>query len=103
MKTTTAFLVLSLAIPVAAAAQAPAQPATQAQTVRHSFFTAHKTKLSVDFGAKKALKSLPQPQVRCESVRKHTHELSPAAKGFIELPVYGGHGLRRPVTPCAMR
>jgi hypothetical protein len=104
MKITIASLVLSLAVPAAAAAQAPAPSTAPAQPVRHTFLPAHTTKLSVDFGAKKALKNLPQPQVRCEAVRKHQHELLPAGKGSIGLSIPGRHGLgTAPAAPCSVR
>ena len=96
MRIPVVMLALSLAFPVSAAAQA--QTHAPAQAERPTFLPQHKTRLSVDFGIKKALKNLPQLPVRCDAIKKHR----PA--GFIELPVYGGHHVRNaPVTPCPVR
>lgn len=88
---------LSLLIPAAAVAQAPAP--------RHTFVPAHKSRLSIDFGTKQALRNLPQRPADCSSkVIKHRHEPMPLASQFVELPIHGGHQLRPvPVTPCPAR
>jgi hypothetical protein len=75
------------------AAQVPAQ--------RHSLLPAHQSRLSIDFGLKQALKSLPQRPAVCDKVRKHRHQLLRVAILGVELPFPGRHTLR-PVTvpPC---
>ena len=79
------------------AAQVPAQ--------RQTFLPAHKSRLSIDFGIKQAVKSLPQPEGDCARVKKHRHELLPLAGRVVELPVYPPpHSLKTtPVTPCPVR
>ena len=90
MRTILVTLGLALLIPSAAAAQGPA--------LRHTFLPAHKTRLSVDFGAKRALANIAQMSLKCDKVRTHR----PA--GFVELPIYGSHSLRTSsAAPCPAR
>lgn len=83
---------------------ASAGVAAQAPTQRHSLLPAHKPRLSVDFGTKKALTRISQPPPRCPTVRSHRHEMPQKPAGFVELPLYGGHQVRPvPAPPCPVR
>jgi hypothetical protein len=73
-------------------------------THRHGFLPAHKSRLSVDFGTKKALTRIAQPVPQCPTVKSHRHEMPRRPAGFVELPIYGGHQVRPvPAPPCPVR
>ena len=104
MRTRVVMLALALIVPVSAAAQAqtPAPPHAD----RRTFVPQHKQTLSIDFGVKKAAAILREAPVRCDSVKKHRHEVLPAGKGLVELPLVhpGRHRLiSAPVSPCPVR
>lgn len=79
--------------------------ARQPQERRHSLLPPHKPRLSVDFGAKRALMRLPIRPTPCvQTTRKHHHEVMTPAAGFVEMPFYQSHRLRSPQpAPCAAR
>ncbi len=75
----------------------------QAPAHQHSLLPAHKARLSVDFGMKKAMQKLAQRPPDCDKDRTPRHKLLPRLV-FVELPVYGGHQVRTvPAAPCSVR
>lgn len=81
-----------------------AGPAAQSATQKHTFLSAHQSRLSIDFGTKQALKNLPQVSTACAKVHPR-HELLPRSAQIVELPIHGGrHRLNAvPVTSCPVR
>lgn len=76
----------------------------QAPAARHTFVPVHKQRLSVDFGAEKALKRLPKAPADCRPSTKHRHELVAQDARMVELPIYGAHRLTvAPAAPCPVR
>jgi hypothetical protein len=88
--------VVALVSPVLAA-QAPV-------THRHGFLPAHKSRLSVDFGTKKALTRIAPPAPQCTAAKPVRHETPHRPAVFVELPIHGGHHVRPVPGPlCPVR
>ena len=70
-----------------------------------SFAPSYRTRLSIDFGTKEALKRLPQRPVECTRIGKHRHGPLPIAAQFVELPLYGGRHMLKTAqdTTCPVR